>query len=98
MYDVVLIDTDTEILSRLTHHMLQHDRIALILHIHSLDSILPYTQQYEHITLFNPHAGLNAFAAQGKWNRGDLDKAIAYGFTVYDPYCVENLFDLSTRL
>lgn len=62
-----------------------------------MDTILPVSQISKNITIINTASGLGSFAARGKRDRGDIAKAMSYGFEVYDPFSVEHLWEIVSR-
>ena len=75
------------------HYLEQEKHILLILTTTSLNEVLPIMQWTNNqITIVNTHAGLGAFEATGKWDSWDISKAMSYGFDVYDPHTIEELF------
>ena len=62
-----------------------------------METILEASQLSHKISIINTASGLGSFGARGKRDRGDISKAMSFGFAVYDPYCVENLQEITAR-
>ena len=92
---VIIVDKDSShgLDAIVGHYLEQEKHILVILSTTSLDDILPIMQgTHNQITIVNTHAGLGAFESTGKWDAWDISKAMSYGFDIYDPHTIEELF------
>jgi len=97
--NIIFVDQDSKysLDAVVSHYCHQDGNVLVIMGTSSIDQILLATQDHCNITILNTAAGLSAFGTRGTWDHGDLNKAMSYGFEVYDPYCIENLMQkLST--